>query len=165
MLTLEITAVICCAIAVSVFLVWTVFQCADRGEEEQMESRAAEPLIRKKGNDNLEFSNNNNRNNNNYNNSNNSNVSSTSGNTKATNGPPVIPKFTNRVDGSNPSGGIKFAEKSVIFCKCGGGSPVIKLVPCGHNSLCLHCAQLEKSCPTCGTAITDSVPSFRDISV
>ena len=155
MLNLEIAGIICGAIAVSVFLVWTVFQCADKEAIIEEPQNAATPLIRK--NNSGSFSQN-------TSNKDNSNIRNPNGTTKQNNPPAAIPKFTNRVEATG-SNSITFTEKSILFCKCGGGSPVIKLLPCEHSSLCLHCAQLEKTCPTCGTVIKDSIPSFRDISV
>lgn len=48
-----------------------------------------------------------------------------------------------------------------LFCGCGGPGTIVQLLPCGCASLCLACAQEQPSCPACGCAIEDSVPSFR----
>ncbi len=49
-----------------------------------------------------------------------------------------------------------------IFCACGGPGSLVQLLPCNHHALCLSCAQSRADgCSVCGTAVTDSVPSFR----
>jgi hypothetical protein len=48
-----------------------------------------------------------------------------------------------------------------MFCDCGGPGSVVRLEPCGHQALCLLCAQTAPSCPDCSTPIADSVPSFK----
>lgn len=56
---------------------------------------------------------------------------------------------------------LALAASSAVFCRCGGPSRLVKLLPCGHTSLCLSCAQFERSCPVCGGSISDSLPSWR----
>lgn len=90
--------------------------------------------------------------------------------------PAAAPRFTKALTPSPPiaapsNGAPRFTSvvrtqsstvgRSGLFCRCGGPSTRIVLVPCGHAALCLSCAQLESRCPECNQEIHDTVPSFR----
>jgi hypothetical protein len=126
----------------------------DRGVVD--ESRASEPLIAKKGSQHGTAPG-----------SVRIDVPSAASGSSASMAPTPTPRFINRTGAgeatpsSSSSGPAGAKGVSVLFCRCGGPNTLVKLLPCGHASLCLACAQLEATCPTCGAAIADSYPSFK----
>jgi hypothetical protein len=128
--------------------------CADHGGEQELDSdtRAAEPLIVRGGGP--------------------KSVGDAypaqqpSSSTKSSSSaPPPAPaplaKFRTRPAAGEALVPIAASSSSAIFCRCGGNGSLVRLLPCEHQSLCLACAQLDKTCPTCKTPIEDSEPSFR----
>ena len=74
---------------------------------------------------------------------------------------PKLPAFKLVRDAQKPASD---AAPAVIFCSCGGPGSLVQLLPCEHHCLCMACAQKERACPVCGSAISDSRPSFRAVA-